>query len=239
MSSLNLLDEILKEMGFEANKETLENLLTYKKLLVEWNEKMNLTGITQEKEVFTKHFADCLACFLPEKIENGAKVIDVGTGAGFPGLVLKIYNKSLNMTLLDSLNKRINFLKEVSKDCNLENINFIHGRAEDFGRDKNHREQYDVAVSRAVAPLNVLLEYLTPFVKEGGYIICQKGPSLDEELINAKKAIEVFNLKIEKKMSYDILYEELNHNLIVFTKKKKTPAKYPRKAGMPSKSPIV
>lgn len=239
MSSLNLLDEILKEMGFEANKETLENLLTYKKLLVEWNEKMNLTGITQEKEVFTKHFADCLSCFLPQKIENGAKVIDVGTGAGFPGLVLKIYNKSLNMTLLDSLNKRINFLKEVSKDCNLENINFIHGRAEDFGRDKNHREQYDVAVSRAVAPLNVLLEYLTPFVKEGGYIICQKGPSLDEELINAKKAIEVFNLKIEKKMSYDILYEELNHNLIVFTKKKKTPAKYPRKAGMPSKSPIV
>ena len=203
------------------NEDQASKFYSYMNLLVEWNEKMNLTAITEPNEVILKHFVDSLT--ISKYIDKGASLIDVGTGAGFPGIPLSIANE-VNVTLLDSLNKRINFLNEVIKELDLENIEAIHSRAEDFG--SKEREKYDIATSRAVASLNVLVEYLLPLVKVGGKCICMKGPHIEEEIENAKKAIK-------------ILGGELKRTIIIIKKLKETPAKYPRKAGLPSKEPIM
>ncbi|MBQ9298145.1 MAG: 16S rRNA (guanine(527)-N(7))-methyltransferase RsmG [Clostridia bacterium] len=228
--------EILKN-GLTQTKlleEQYEQFYEYMNLLIEWNEKINLTAITEPKNIINKHFIDSLT-ILPYLKENN-KIIDVGTGAGFPGLPIKIANPSLDITLLDSLNKRINFLEEVISKLQLQNIKAVHGRAEEYAKD--NREIYDIAVSRAVAELPVLLEYLLPFVKVGGKCICMKGPKAMEEIEKSKKALDVLGGKIEKIENIQI-NGEMDRNIIIISKIKPTPTKYPRKAGKPSKEPII
>ena len=205
------------------------------KLLVEWNEKINLTAITEPKEVILKHFVDCITIL--KYIPKDAKIVDVGTGAGFPGIPLNIMESRPNYTLVDSLNKRINFLNEMIDELELENINTVHSRIEDFA--KNNKESYDVATSRAVASLNVLLEYLLPLVKVGGICICMKGSNIQEEVQNSKKALEVLGGKIESIEEIVLPDSDITRNIIVVRKIKNTPNKYPRKAGMASKDPII
>lgn len=208
----------------------------YMKLLVEWNKKVNLTAITEHDDIILKHFVDSLT--IEKYINNGASVIDVGTGAGFPGIPLKIYNESLDVTLLDSLNKRINFLNEVIKELDLEKIKTIHLRAEDGGKDKMLREKFDVATSRAVANLSTLSEYLLPFVKVGGEAICMKGPNVEDELKDAKKAIKILGGEVEKNEKIVLPNSDIERNIIIIKKVKPTPKSFPRKAGTPSKAPI-
>ena len=224
-----------EKIGIKLPDEQLNEFYEYMQLLLEWNEKMNLTAITDPEEVIKKHFVDSITIKKYIKEEN--RLIDVGTGAGFPGIPLKIVDKSIKLTLLDSLNKRINFLNEVIKKLNLKEVNTIHSRAEEYAKNKV-RESYDVAVSRAVADLPILLEYLMPYVKLNGICICMKGPKAQEELERSKKAINILGGKLEKveKITID---EEMERNLIIIRKIKDTPNKYPRKAGIPTKNPIV
>ncbi|NLM04000.1 MAG: 16S rRNA (guanine(527)-N(7))-methyltransferase RsmG [Clostridiales bacterium] len=238
MELKKLLIEGSKEIGLEIDDKKVEQIFLYKDILLEWNEKMNLTAITDDKEVIIKHFLDSISCIKMEQLKNQGSIIDVGTGAGFPGIPLKIIYPELKLTLLDSLQKRINFLKEVCEKLELKEVEFIHGRAEDYGQDQNHRSKYDYAVARAVAPLNVLVEYCLPFVKTGGYFICQKGPSLDEEILDAKKAIEVLGGKIVDKKAVQLPFSDIIHHILVIEKTREISTKYPRKAGKPSKNPI-
>lgn len=224
-----------EKIGIKLSDEQLNEFYEYMQLLLEWNEKMNLTAITDPEEVIKKHFVDSIT--IKKYIKEKSRLIDVGTGAGFPGIPLKIVDKSIKLTLLDSLNKRINFLNEVIKKLNLKEVNTIHSRAEEYAKNKV-RESYDVAVSRAVADLPILLEYLMPYVKLNGICICMKGPKAQEELERSKKAINILGGKLEKveKITID---EEMERNLIIIRKIKDTPNKYPRKAGVPTKNPIV
>ncbi len=235
----NEFENGLKTMGINFENSYYEDFDIYRKLLVEWNEHMNLTGITEKREVYIKHFLDSLGSFLSQKVPHGGSVIDVGTGAGFPGLPMKVFDRSLNLTLLDSLNKRINFLKEVSTQIGLEDVEFVHGRAEDFGKDSEYREMYDVAVSRAVANLAVLCEYCMPFVKIGGTFIALKSKSYTEELDQAEKAIATFGGVVKEVVTVTLPEVDIDHTLIIIEKVEETPLKYPRKAGKPTKNPII
>ena len=226
--------EIKEMMGIDELKS--KKFEKYKDLLLEWNNKINLTAITDEKEIILKHFID--SCTILKYIENNQKIIDIGTGAGFPGIPLKIMNETLDITLVDSLNKRINFLNEVIKELELKDIKAIHSRAEDLGRDNNYREKYDVATSRAVANLSTLLEYLMPFVKVGGICICMKGPNIEEELNEAKNAIKELSGKIEEVYNFKLPNSDIERNIIIVRKIDKIKLKYPRKAGIPAKEPI-
>lgn len=226
----------LSALNLDFSDEKLKKFFDFMNLLLEKNKVMNLTGITEPKEVILKHFIDSLT-ILKYINENGS-VIDVGTGAGFPGIPLKIVEDSLEITLLDSLNKRINFLNEVIENISLDKTKTIHGRAEDFGQDAAYREKYDVAVSRAVAPLNILLEYMLPFVKVGGKCICMKGSNCDEEIENAKNAIEILGGKIEKTEKFNLPNSDNNRTILVIKKTKKTSVQYPRKAGISTKNPL-
>ncbi|QEK13528.1 16S rRNA (guanine(527)-N(7))-methyltransferase RsmG [Crassaminicella thermophila] len=238
MNNKEILEKGAKELGLYLNEYQIQQFLKYKDLLIEWNEKINLTAITEEKEVMIKHFLDSISCISLPYIKENSKVIDVGTGAGFPGIPIHIYYPNVRLTLLDSLKKRINFLKEVCENLGLESVNFEHGRAEDFGKDKNFREKYDIAVARAVAQLNVLCEYCLPFVKVGGYFVCQKGPNIDEEMKDAKKAIEILGGKFIEKKDIKLPFSQIRHNVVVIQKIKETSTKYPRKAGTPTKKPL-
>ena len=238
MNNEEILRQGINGFGIEANDQMINDLKTYREILVDWNQKMNLTGIEEEREVFIKHFLDSISAVSNGYIKNGISLIDVGTGAGFPGLPLKICLRDIKLTLLDSLNKRINFLQEVSNTVNLEDVEFIHGRAEDFGKDSKYREQFDVATARAVAGLPILMEFCVPFVKLGGYFVCLKGPNANLELEESQKAMEVLGLEFIEKIDIELPSEELKHNILVFKKVRNTPEKYPRKAGKPAKSPI-
>ncbi len=224
-----------KQIEIELTKEQIEKYYNYMNLLLEWNEKINLTAIIEPREIILKHFVDSLT--IAKYIKDDEKLIDVGTGAGFPGIPLSIVKENTDIVLLDSLNKRINFLEEVKENLKLENITTIHGRAEEFGKNKNEREKYDIATSRAVAPLNILLEYLLPLVKVGGKAICMKGSNI-EEIENAKNALEILGGKIEKTEEITLPNSDIKRNIIIVKKVKNTPSKYPRKAGTPSKEPI-
>lgn len=208
----------------------------YSDLLVEWNEKVNLTAITEKDEIILKHFIDSLT--IAKYVDNNAKLIDVGTGAGFPGIPMKIYFKDLSVTLLDSLNKRIFFLQDVIEKLKLKNINAIHSRAEDLAIDSKYREKYDIATARAVSNLSTLLEYLMPYVKVGGKCICMKGPNVSEELKAAKNALKELGGEIEVVDNFKLPNSDLERNLIIIKKVKSTNKKYPRKSGIPAKSPL-
>ena len=214
--------------------KNIEKFYEYMKLLLEWNEKINLTAIKDEKEFVIKHFVDSLT--INQYIKPKIKLIDVGTGAGFPGLPLKLFHEELDCSLIDSVGKKINVLNDIISKLELKNVEAIHTRAEDFA--KEHREKYDVAVSRAVANMNTLVEYLIPFVKVGGIVICMKGPKYDEELETARKAINVLGGTIEKVESF-FIDEELERNVIIIRKIKETPKQYPRGQGKPLKEPII
>ncbi|MCC0670864.1 16S rRNA (guanine(527)-N(7))-methyltransferase RsmG [Clostridioides sp. ES-S-0005-03] len=238
MNNIELLENGIKNFNIDTNDDMLQKFKTYRDILVDWNQKMNLTGIEDEKEVYIKHFLDSISAVKNEYIKNGMSIIDVGTGAGFPGIPLKICLEELELTLLDSLNKRISFLEEVARALELEGIKFIHGRAEDFGKDEKYREKYDIATARAVAGLPILMEFCVPFVKVGGYFICLKGPNANLELEESKKAIDTLGLEFIEKIDVELPEIDLNHNILVFKKIHETPVKYPRKAGKPAKNPI-
>lgn len=226
----------LMALNLKLDDSQIKNFYDFMNLLIEKNKVMNLTGITEPKEVILKHFIDSLTVL--KYINENDNIIDVGTGAGFPGIPLKIAENSLEITLLDSLNKRINFLNEVIEKINLNKVKTIHGRAEDFGQDFKYREKYDVAVSRAVAPLNVLLEYMLPFVKVGGKCICMKGSNCDEEIENSRKAIEILGGKIEEIKKFNLPNSDNNRTIFIIKKIQKMSRQYPRKAGIPTKNPL-
>lgn len=238
MTNADILKKGIEDLGLKCSDETIDKFSKYREILVEWNQKMNLTGIEEEKEVYIKHFLDSVAAVKKGYIKDGMSIIDVGTGAGFPGLPLRICLENSKVTLLDSLNKRINFLSEVCTNINIDDIELIHGRAEDFGKDEKYREQYDIATARAVAGLPILMEFCVPFIKVGGYFVCLKGPNADTELEESSKAMEVLGLKFVEKIDVELPEIELKHNIVVFKKVNSTPAKYPRKAGKPVKNPI-
>ncbi|MCC0697375.1 MULTISPECIES: 16S rRNA (guanine(527)-N(7))-methyltransferase RsmG [unclassified Clostridioides] len=238
MNNIKLLENGIKNFNIDTNDDMLQKFKTYRDILVDWNQKMNLTGIEDEKEVYIKHFLDSISAVKNGYIKNGMSIIDVGTGAGFPGIPLKICLEELELTLLDSLNKRISFLEEVARALELEGIKFIHGRAEDFGKDEKYREKYDIATARAVAGLPILMEFCVPFIKVGGYFICLKGPNANLELEESKKAIDTLGLEFVEKIDVELPEIDLNHNILVFKKIHETPVKYPRKAGKPAKNPI-
>lgn len=216
--------------------KNIEKFYKYMQLLLEWNEKINLTTIVEPEQIIVKHFLDSLT--IKKYIEDEKNIIDVGTGAGFPGVPLAI-EKNNNVTLLDSLNKRINFLNDVKEKIGLENVVTVHSRAEDAAKDKKYRECFDYAVSRAVAPMNVLLEYLLPFVKVGGKVICMKGPNVKEEMDNSEKVAKILGGKIEKVEELEIPEIDMKRTAVIVKKIEKTSSKYPRKAGTPSKEPLA
>lgn len=226
----------LKEINLELTEKQLQNFYNFMNLLIEKNKVMNLTGITEPKEVILKHFIDSLTIL--KYIDKNSTAIDVGTGAGFPGLPIKIAEDTIEMTLLDSLNKRINFLNEVIESNELNKIHTIHGRAEDFGKDVKYREKFDIVTSRAVASLNVLLEYMLPFVKIGGKCICMKGSNCDDEIENAKNAIKILGGEIEKIEKFTLPNSDNNRTILIIKKVKKTERQYPRNAGIPTKKPL-
>ncbi len=238
---INEFTSVLKEkasgINIEITDKQAQKFYKYMNQLIEWNEKINLTAITEPKDVITKHFIDSIT--IEKYVNNGAKIIDVGTGAGFPGIPLSILREDLKITLMDSLNKRIKFLDEVIKENSLLNVDTVHSRAEELGKNPDFRGKFDVATSRAVASLNVLLEYLVPFVKVGGYCICMKGSNIDEEINDAKKALELLKCKIEKIETFDLPGSDYGRNIIIIKKIGETSNKFPRKPGTPSKEPLI
>ena len=229
----------LEQLSVSLNEKQISQFMKYYELLVEWNQIMNLTAITDFDEVCKKHFIDSLSLVKAYDVSSVKTLIDIGTGAGFPGIPLKIAVPDLKVTLLDSLNKRINFLNAVIDELELENIDALHGRAEDYAGKGKLREQYDVCVSRAVANLSTLCEYCIPYVKVGGHFISYKSEKIADEIITAKKAISILGGKLENQVEFMIPNSDIYRNLVVISKNKKTPASYPRKAGVPSKNPII
>ena len=218
--------EELKKLGIKVNSTQMKQFDQYYNLLIEWNKKINLTRIINEEEVYLKHFYDSATINKVIDLNKVNNICDIGTGAGFPGIVIKILNPSINVTLVDSLEKRCIFLKEVIKKLNLTNINVYHARAEEFARD--HNEEYDILTSRAVASLPVLIEISVPMIKIGGYMIALKA-NVDEELKNSNNAIKELNIKLEKKEEFDLPLEKSKRNILLFKKISKTSKKYPRK----------
>lgn len=230
------MQEYSKEIGISLHVEQINQFYHYMQLLLKWNEKINLTAITEPEEIILKHFVDSMT--IASYMEKDTKLIDVGTGAGFPGIPLKIIREDIEITLLDSLNKRVNFLKEVIEQLGLNQIKAIHSRVEEIGKDNNYRETFDYATSRAVANLSTLAEYLIPLVKKQGYCIGMKGPNIEEEVQQSKKAISILGGKIEKIEKFQLPRSDIDRNIVMIRKIKQTPSKYPRKSGMPAKEPI-
>ena len=232
----NIIDEECKAINIELNKQQKEKLYKFMNTLLEWNEKMNLTAITEPNDIILKHFVDSLT--INKYIKENAKVVDVGTGAGFPGIPLSILRNDIEITLIDSLNKRINFLNIVTMENTISNACAIHSRAEEFAKNANYREKFDVATSRAVASLSVLLEYMLPLVKIGGYCVCMKGTNVEDEIENSKNALKILGGQIEKVDTFNLPDSDFGRNIVIVKKIKETPSKYPRKAGTPAKEPL-
>ena len=224
------------QIAIDLKAEQIEAFYEYMNLLLEWNERMNLTAITDVDDIILKHFIDSMTIL--EYLGDAKNIIDVGTGAGLPGVPIAIMNKDKNITLMDSLNKRINFLNEVCNNLSLKNIKTVHARAEDLGRDDNFREKYDASVSRAVANLSTLVEYMLPFVKIGGVCICMKGQDIKEELKRSEVAIEILGGEIENIFEFNLPETDMCRSVVIIRKIKNTGKKYPRKAGMPSREPL-
>ena len=229
---------LLAEQNINLTDQQKAQFERYFELLVEWNQKINLTAITEKEEVYLKHFYDSIAPILQGLIENQEiKLLDIGAGAGFPSLPMKILYPQLDVTIIDSLNKRINFLQLLAEELNLEGVHFYHGRAEDFAQEKKFRAQFDIVTARAVARMQVLSELTIPFLKVGGKLLALKASNAPEELTEAKNALNLLFSKVEDNISYTLPNGDPRY-ITVVGKKKETPNKYPRKAGMPNKRPL-
>ena len=231
-------DQELETLGIRLTDVQKRQFDRYYELLIEWNRVMNLTGITEYDEVNLKHFTDSLTIVRIEDMENVSTLIDVGTGAGFPGIPIKIAFPYIKVTLLDSLNKRIKFLDQVVEELDLEDVVTLHGRAEDYAKKEEYREQFDLCASRAVANLSTLSEYCLPFIKKGGCFVSYKSADSDEEIQQSEKALDILGGKIEKVDKFVLPGSDMGRALVMIEKVKNTPRKYPRKAGVPSKEPL-
>ncbi|MDI3533962.1 MAG: rRNA (guanine527-N7)-methyltransferase [Thermosediminibacterales bacterium] len=238
MDELNIMVESGLNLGIEINSRDIEKFLKYKRILKQYNKKVNITAITNDIEIIIKHFIDSLSCFLIEDFFDRCSVIDVGSGGGFPGIPIKIIKPSLRLTCLDSSLKRVEFLKKVVEELNLDDVNVIHGRAEEVAHEKLYREMYDKVVARAVAHLRILVEYCIPFLKTGGSFICLKGPGAYKEMEESDRAIRLLGGIIDKKKEFQLPYLNEKRVLIVIKKIKECPEKYPRRPGLPSKKPL-
>lgn len=233
-----ILNDGIKEYGITLSDSQIDQFMMYYEILIEWNQVMNLTAITAFDEVCTKHFLDSISLCKAIDCTQEYTLMDIGTGAGFPGIPLKIAFPNLQITLLDSLGKRVKFLNEVIQRLGLHGIQAIHGRAEDYAKANLLREKFDICVSRAVANLSTLSEYCIPYLKEGGFFISYKSEKLSEEMSNAKKAIEILGGNIVSQNEFLLPNSDIYRNLLVIQKIALTPKKYPRKAGLPSKEPL-
>ena len=233
-----IFEEKLEHLGIILNEKQMQQFYDYYEILVEWNKVMNLTGITEYEEVNEKHFVDSLSIVKAVDISNIQSVIDIGTGAGFPGIPLKIAFPHLNIVLLDSLNKRIKFLNAVIDKLGLEKIETIHGRAEDYAKQDEYREKFDLCVSRAVANLSTLSEYCIPYVHCGGLFVPYKSGDIDEEVENSKKAIHVLGGKLQGVIKFQLPKTEIGRSFVKIEKVQNTNKRYPRKAGLPAKEPL-
>ena len=235
---LTILEEGCRELGITLDEIQKKQFTDFYEYLVEKNKVMNLTGITEFQEVLVKHFLDSLACVKAVDMSRIKRIMDIGTGAGFPGVPLKIAFPHLEACLLDSLKKRVNFLEETFQMLKLENITAIHGRAEEYAKNKPYRETYDLCVSRAVSNLATLSEYCLPYVKTGGYFISYKSGTVQEEVEQAQKAVKILGGKIQDVVYFQLPDSEIQRSLVVIEKIKATPGRYPRKAGTPLKEPL-
>ena len=235
----DLLIQGLSELNIDITKKQLDQFMKFYQMLVETNKVMNLTSITQIDEVMVKHFIDSALIVKAVDLSQVQTLIDVGTGAGFPGIPIKILFPNIKVTLLDSLNKRLKFLNDVIQKLELENIETIHGRAEDFGKNRAYREKYDIVVSRAVANLSTLSEYCIPFVKKGGQFISYKSAISGEEINKSNTAVKMLGGNIKSQDTVLLPCSDMERTFVVITKEKNTPGKFPRKAGIPSKEPIL
>jgi len=230
--------DMLAAKGIALSPQAISQYEAYYSLLVEWNEKMNLTAITDKPEVYLKHFYDSITAAFYFDFNQPLHICDVGAGAGFPSLPIKIAFPELKITIVDSLNKRIGFLEHLTKELGLEHVQLVHDRAETFGQKKEHREKYDVVTARAVARLSVLSELCLPLVKIGGTFVAMKGASAKEELDAGKKALTILGGSLEQSHTFKLPEEESERNILIIKKEKATPKKYPRKPGTPNKTPI-
>lgn len=228
----------LKEKGIVLNTRQIEQFDTYYHLLVEWNEKMNLTAITDREEVYLKHFYDSISMAFYVDLTESITLCDVGAGAGFPSIPLKICFPNLNVTIVDSLNKRITFLNHLAEQLELDGVQFVHDRAETFGQNPKYREQFDLVTARAVARLSVLSELCLPLVKRGGQFVSMKGAAAENEYEDAKGAIRQLGGILKEEYAFSLPQEESDRHIFVFYKKRATPKKFPRKPGTPNKSPL-
>lgn len=234
----NQFREVLAEKGIELSEEQMEQYNSYYRTLTEWNQKMNLTAITEKNEVYLKHFYDSVSVAFYHDFNKPLNIVDVGAGAGFPSIPLKIAFPDLHVTIVDSLNKRITFLNELASILNLKGVAFIHDRAELFGKNKSHREKYDIAMARAVARLPVLSELCLPLVKKEGYFIAMKGAGAQEEINDAGNAFELLGGQMKSVDTFRLPSENSERSIIKVAKVRKTPKQYPRKAGTPNKEPL-
>jgi len=234
----NLLKNNLDRMNIKVTENQIKQFDQYYEMLVEWNKVMNLTAITEYDEVIVKHFSDSLSIVKMQDMQQDMKIIDIGTGAGFPGIPLKIVFPDLQMTLLDSLNKRVKFLNAVIENLGLNNIETLHGRAEDFARRKEYRETYDMCVSRAVANLSTLSEYCIPYIRVGGIFISYKSGEIEQEADKSKKSVKILGGDIIKVEKFNLTDTEIGRSFVKIEKNKETPKEYPRKAGIPAKDPL-
>ena len=235
---MDSLKKALDELNISYTEKQIQQFASYMDGVLEWNEKVNLTAITEHEEFIAKHFVDSVLCADFDEFKNAKTVIDVGTGGGVPGVPLAIMAPDKKFVLMDSLNKRLKIIDELTAEAGIMNTQTVHARAEELARNKNHREKYDVCVSRAVANLTTLSEYCLPFIKVGGYLLAYKGPDADQEIKDAAKAISILGGKLEKVEKSGLESFGLDHRILFIKKVKNTPAKYPRKAGTPSKEPL-
>lgn len=238
MKFFDLMKIAANDVGLVLTDEQYGQFIKYMRLVQEWNEKINLTAITEDEEFVKKHFIDCIKAFKSNAIKKAKTIIDVGTGAGFPGVPIAILHPAAEITLLDSLNKRINFLNLVVKELDLKNVVTIHSRAEDGARNPELREKFDVATSRAVANMAVLSEFCMPYVKKNGYFVALKGPSIEEELTNGSNAIKILGGELKNIIEVSVEETDLKHNIVEILKINNCPKIYPRKAGTVTKKPL-
>lgn len=238
MADMNPLKKALESMNLECSDDILEKFNSYMLGVLDWNEKVNLTTITDPQEFVVKHFIDSIICTDYPEYEDADKIIDVGTGAGFPGVPLAIVSPEKEFILMDSLNKRLKIIDELCREAGIANVTTIHARAEELAKNKAHREQYDLCVSRAVANMAVLAEYCLPFIKVGGFLMAYKGPDAETEVTEAAHALSLLGGRVEEIRNGNLKDFGIDHKVVVIKKVKNTPSKFPRKAGTPAKEPL-